>query len=239
VDSLQAAEKRNLERLYLHFISQERGTTDSRPKRGKQVQGRGIRKRPANQLSGRSEQGQEVVDSIVQSEQPESRIPPSKKDNPWKRFMRLDSVSISEVVLQLLHACKDAPFHFLNDETVIANRVGDFDAYRIGDAFMAGVRYTERLELNSQLGKIRLVFQMLWFWDLVKLIWPDGSGRVGAIMFEDILQFMGPIEGVEDKVKVANDFNKWRLCGEHVDHLCRQFGPGCVFFIGEYLSYDL
>ena len=134
-----------------------------------------------------------------------------------------------------------SPSKFQNDNDFLRNRVTEFGSETVGDAFMACYQYTLRLESRRSMDSLRWCFTMLMYFDLVKLIKPDGSGRVGHLMRQEVIRFLGPVlEPAAIKPDVAlKQLNEWSRCGMKVDLLCTAFDPGCLFFLEDLLSQDL
>lgn len=79
---------------------------------------------------------------------------------------------------------------------------------------------------------------MLMYYDLVKFIKLGGSGRVGRLMYKEIMDFLGPLlETVSIKANVAyRQFGEWSLQGSRLDVICARFGNGSLFFLDIQLS---
>lgn len=175
------------------------------------------------------------ADSVVEVEMPVN----ASQAHPWKRVMNIQSLRLSANVQDRIESCGTDPMKFLNEHTWLNHSIDEFDAGTIGDAFMACYTYTKELEDKEELGRVRWLFQMLMFWDLVKLIRPGGSGRIGHIMEAELRAFLGPLQQSLDSESAVVKMSEWKCCGEKLDVLCQRFGPGCLFLLGTHLSRHL
>ena len=84
---------------------------------------------------------------------------------------------------------------------------------------------------------------MLAYYDLVKLVRPQGSGRrVGHVMLKELGSFLEPVLGSKSPIQIdvaARQLSEWSVHGSKLELLCAEFGPGCLFFLGDLLSPDL
>jgi hypothetical protein len=124
------------------------------------------------------------------------------------------------------------------------HRISEFSSNEalLGDALMARYQYTKEGYRQREKNRFQLAFTNLFYFDLVRLIRPQASGRVGHIMHAQIRDFVAPIVGPNSAVQpdvAAKEINKWSLIGAKLNVLCAEFGPGCLFFLGDMLSPDL
>ena len=79
------------------------------------------------------------------------------------------------------------------------------------------------------------------YFDMVRLIRPDGSGKVGPMMLQELEAVLGPVLeqiGV-DKQQALERIDKWSLHGAKLSQLCYEFGAGYLFYFGDQLSENL
>lgn len=97
------------------------------------------------------------------------------------------------------------------------------------------------LDARHATDRMRWLFTMLMYFDLVQLIQPGGNGRVGELMMEEIIHFLGPLvdAGVIDADVTLKHINEWSLIGARVALLCQKFGPGSLFYLEKQLSRNL
>lgn len=163
-----------------------------------------------------------------------------KPRHPWGVFMRLKDLKLPLEVEKHLHKKSDA-VAFLGDDKILAHKIGQFGGEAVADAFVACYRYTLCLETRISTDHFRWCFTMLMYFDLVQLIRPNGSGKVGAVMLQEIEAVLGPVLeqiGV-DTDKAIQRIDQWSLYGAKLHQLCEEFGPGCLFFLGDFLSVNL
>ena len=164
-----------------------------------------------------------------------------KPRHPWRPFLHLRELTLDPLVSQHLTAHGTDPTPFLNDPKTLKHAIGDFGPGTLGDAFMACYEYACRLEERGSNDRFRWCFAMLMFFDLVQLIRPEGSGRVGHLMQQDIHETFAQVlraAGISEDMALKR-LNEWSLLGSKINKLCEEFGEGCLFFLGELLSKDL
>ena len=163
-----------------------------------------------------------------------------KPRHPWGVFIRLEDVTLPSEVQKYLRKTTD-PIKFLADEKILENKIDQFGAETVADAFVACYKYTLQLETRRSTDQFRWCFTMLMYFDMVRLIRPEGSGKVGPMMLQELEAVLGPIlEQLHvDKQQALQRIDKWSLYGAKSSQLCDEFGAGCLFFLGEYLSENL
>ena len=83
---------------------------------------------------------------------------------------------------------------------------------------------------------------MLMFYDLVKALRPQASGRrIGHLQEREIRRFLGAVlhEAPIQLADVHQNINLWSRLGKRLDVLCSAFGPGCLFYLQVELSDNL
>lgn len=180
----------------------------------------------------------EDVDTDVET--PKKRKKPSPR-HPWQRFLNMESLVLPPAIEQHLRRHGTDPERFLNDEGLLRNNITNFSRETVGDAFIACYQYTLHLDKRRTQDSSRWHFTMLLYYDLVKLIRPNGSGRVGYLIREDLVKFLGSVHGPKTiQVDVAlAQLNEWSRHGMKLNMLCTKFGDGCLFYLNELLSADL
>ena len=163
-----------------------------------------------------------------------------KPRHPWAVFMRLKDVTLPLEVQKFLRKTTD-PIKFLSDEKILENKIDQFGSETVADAFVACYKYTLQLETRRSTDQFRWCFTMLMYFDMVRLIRPEGSGKVGPMMLQELETVLGPIlEQLHvDKQQALQRIDKWSLYGAKLSQLCDVFGEGCLFFLGAYLSENL
>ena len=164
----------------------------------------------------------------------------SQTRHPWQRVLRLTSLSLDPALQQHLTKYGPDPAKFLNDDGLFKYQVTDLSRESRSDAFIACYRYTEGLETRQAKDRVRWCFAMLMYYDLFQIIKP-GRGRIGHLMVSDVLTHFGPILGPSTVTpeKALEQVNDWVLRGKKLNHICKQFGPGCLFFLGDVLTSNL
>ena len=173
-------------------------------------------------------------------EKPSRRVAKGPR-NPWRAFMRLKVADLHVVVEEYIR-CEASPKDFLNDTDLLTHRIAEFQTEdKMGDAVMACYKYTISLDSRHYLDHIRWLFSMLMFFDLFRLINPQGSGRVGHLMQRDFNKFLGPVLSTANMAEAValKQLNEWSLRGSKLHKLCLELGPGCLFYLGDQLSRDL
>ena len=161
--------------------------------------------------------------------------------NPWRAFMRLTAADLDITVEDYLQS-EAGPQEFLDDPDPLTHRIAEFQTEdKMGDAVMACYRYTISLDSRHHVDHVRWLFSMLMFFDLFKLIKPQGSGRVGHLMQRDFNKFLGPVISASNMAEgvALKQLNEWSLRGSKLHKLCLELGPGCLFYLGDQLSRDL
>jgi hypothetical protein len=191
-------------------------------------------------LSDDEESGEEV-DTESDTTKKRKKRKRSSPRNPWQRVLKLKSLLLPPPIKQHLRDHGTDPKLFLNDDGLLRNSITDFSAETVGDAFIACYQYTLHLVRRRTHDSSRWYFTMLLYYDLVKLIRPKGSGRVGHLMRQELVKFLGSVLGPKTiQLDVAlTQLNEWSRLGMKLDILCAEFGDGCLFYLDELLSADL
>ena len=163
----------------------------------------------------------------------------SKTRHPWAPFMRLRSVELAYPIQHHLRTHGPDAEKFLSDSKLLTHEIFDPQG-TVSDKFMACYQYTLQLTARRSKDNIRWCFTMLMYFDLVKVVKPNSSGRkVGYLMLKDITRFLGSASTTIDPKIAHKQLNKWAGFGRKLDLLCSTFGPGCVFYLVDLLSTNL
>ena len=203
--------------------------------------------RAIDELNAEGEGGAEEA----AAEEREDLPPPTKKRkaagtgskkprHPWGAFMRLQEVTLPVTVEKYLRKGTD-PMQFLADAKIMNHQIGTFGHEAVADAFVACYKYNLHLETRRSMDHFRWCFTMLMYFDMVRLIRPDGSGKVGFMMLQELEAVLGPVLeqiGV-DKQQALERIDQWSLHGAKLGQLCDEFGAGCLFYLGDQLSANL
>ncbi|KAJ4523708.1 hypothetical protein HRR83_000355 [Exophiala dermatitidis] len=165
-----------------------------------------------------------------------------ESSSPWKRFLRLtpSTLVLSQAIHAHLATFGDDARTFLLDVTGTDHDMAVSDPYAGSRAFSSRYSYTLDLQGRRQKDTIRWGFTMIMYFDLVKLIRPNGTGRVRHLMIKELEEFLGPVmqrENMNPTVVLAH-INQWSVQGAKLNGLCSKFGPGCLFFLDGLLSPD-
>ncbi|EXJ62447.1 hypothetical protein A1O7_02882 [Cladophialophora yegresii CBS 114405] len=161
----------------------------------------------------------------------------------WSRFLRLKSsdLCLPEAVREHLDVYGDDAAIFLLDIDTLDDEIStSISSADRGNAFSSRYAYTLSLQDRRQKDTLRWGFVMIMYFDLVKLIRPSGSGRVGRNMHRDLQEYLGAVleyEGVDANVALG-DVNEWSIHGSKLSALCEEFGPGCLFYLDGHLTPD-
>ena len=170
-----------------------------------------------------------------------NQVKPSS--NPWQRIVNIgrNELKFPNALRQHIERHGTDPAKLLSDQDLLIHRIADFDHDSPGDAFMACYTYTLDLSHSQEVAAWRWLFSMLNFYDLVMLIRPEGSGRIGDLMYRDLQDLCGMVDKVpgERGDQARNRINEWSRQGRRLNQLCVEFGPGCLFFLTKYLTKDL
>ena len=108
------------------------------------------------------------------------------------------------------------------------------------DAFLEYERTGLLPDEPSQGYHLRWLFTMLMFHDIMKLVQPEGSKTSQETSGEDALRLFRDTKG-EARVPealTAKRFSELSLIGSKLSQICDEFGNGCFFFAGDYLTPD-
>ncbi|KAI4238433.1 MAG: hypothetical protein LQ349_001113 [Xanthoria aureola] len=163
------------------------------------------------------------------------------KCSVWKPILRLENIELDRAAKQYLteHGINAAPL--FADCRPLENEVLGFNGGETsGDAFAAHFKYTVTLEDRRSVDTIRLFFQLLMWYDLVKIVAPRRTGKkIGKIMLEDIQGFIEPNKlDIESKL-ILSEVQRWTCLGWKLNVFCETFGPGSLLHLGPLLTLGL
>jgi len=166
---------------------------------------------------------------------------PVRPPAPWGRFTKLETLSLNQCARQYLpRPSPDSAAKFLGDQTGLKHLGLAYSKRTAADAFIASHKYTRDLAMRSVDDNVRWCFSMLLYFDLVMHLYPTQSGKVGAIMLQEIQDLFKPsLANVLSPENALRDLNSWSWQGKKINDLCLEFGVGCLFFLGDVLSQDL
>ena len=166
---------------------------------------------------------------------------PRPKVKAWAPFLRIKSLKLPPSVQQHLTEHGSDPEKFLSDHEVFKHMIFECADNQAADAFMACYQYTLELVSRRTKDNLRWCFIMLLYYDLVRLIKPRWSGKIGHLMLTDMRRFLGSAAKTTDiDPKTARkEIETWANCGKHLNLLCATFGPGCIFYLSDLLSPNL
>jgi hypothetical protein len=238
-------QKQALRSLHAHFVAADDEGSESEPRPRVNPRKR-QRSSPDGPHEDESDDGyhadEEDVPEILRDERRhplQSQVP---KRHPWQAFLNLTSVELPLTITIHIRKHGTDPKIFLNDDMGLVHRIAEFGAITAGDAYMACCSYTLRLDNRRTKDNIRWCFAMLGFFDILKLIRPIGSGRVGQVMAPDIVRFLGPVLGKSGRTPEEDlrQLKEWCRYGSKLDKLCAELGgSGFLFFLDKQLSRDL
>ncbi|KAL8668258.1 MAG: hypothetical protein Q9202_000236 [Teloschistes flavicans] len=166
---------------------------------------------------------------------PNKRRRAPSKASPWARFLRLEELTLAPSIKQYLREHGTAPEPFLVDGNALIHEIVDFsDSENISDAFLANYRWTMELEGRAAGDGFRWCFTMMMHFDVVKLVRPKGSGKkISVLMRDEMQELLAPLQDyLDDSLdQVLAHLNKWCVYGSKLDLICKEFGPGCIFFL--------
>lgn len=148
--------------------------------------------------------------------------------HPWDGVLRIDSLTLAPAIQQHLAAYGTDPAPFLEDLQVEWNM--SFVSYE--DNFKGNYEWTEALEWCMTRDRLRWYFASLMYFDICTLLKPRRSCQVDANMVDrmrEMLHITNDIGIPPDEIRMR--FNKWACYGRKFDFICREFGPGSLFFL--------
>ena len=177
----------------------------------------------------------------ARSPEQQPRVSQDPPRNPWNPVMRIVNLGLSSETCEMLSALRDEPHRFLEDRHFLeheANRFQDSPA----DAFLSHYNYALVLQQRRAVDGIRWLFVLLLFFDIVKEIRPDASGRrIGHLQAQEVEDFLGPVleHAPMELAKVTENMDNWSKMGRRLNVLCERFGEGCLFYLSHVLSDNL
>jgi hypothetical protein len=136
----------------------------------------------------------------------------STSDNPWKALHRCNNLLLPNIYLPILSS---TPEHFITT----------YNTATVHDACISATKSSQQ-QISQRL---RELFIALALYDFVRNHFPRFSGNGLSDRMKDEVKALLPSVDVVEQYRM----------GKNLDHLCRCFGVGCVFYLAEYLSRDL
>jgi hypothetical protein len=136
----------------------------------------------------------------------------STTNNPWKALHRCNNLLLPDVYLSILSS---TPEHFITS----------YNTATIHDGCISATKTSQQQSIQ----RLRELFIALALYDFVRSHFPRFSGnRLSDRMKDEVKALLPGVDVVE----------QYRM-GKNLDHLCKCFGVGCVFYLAEFLSRDL
>ncbi|EON69798.1 hypothetical protein W97_09061 [Coniosporium apollinis CBS 100218] len=160
--------------------------------------------------------------------------------HPMRAIMNLDALDLDPSVERFLDRHGADAALFLAQAGAIQCTIAQGEAESLGDAFIARYQFAINLDAQLKINNQLWCYTMLLYHDLVKYIRPDGAGRVGKLMRQEIIAFLGPVlikTPISTSAALEN-LNNWAIWGRKLNKLSVEFGPGFVFFLAPILSKD-
>ncbi|OAP60188.1 hypothetical protein AYL99_05190 [Fonsecaea erecta] len=189
-----------------------------------------------------------------------SRVEPTEEElpvaaaahgnNTWFRFLSMTEVDLSTAE-DFLEYVKEHPSATATDaEVLLSPRVVDnaaasqlLDDLRNEDmvrGFQRRIDYTLQVNEETDVWRLRQRFTWLMWYDIVKAVRPDVSGRrLGRKVKEDVRAFVATVESDEDQVEViVANISSWCRYGMRLQAMCDIFGEGCILILLPQLTYS-
>lgn len=216
-------EKEALSKVYRHFLYSDNNNDDSDVESPEEA-------RPSRRRLGSSRKRQRRVS-------PEAPEP----FDPWRRFLKLETLSLVQCARPYIsRPGPAAAAMFLEDKAGLEHLGLEDSRGSTADAFVASHKYTRELQNRGTNDNVRWCFSMMHYYDLVILLYPEQSGKIGTLMLQEIHELLGPsLSDILCPRSALRDLNEWSLQGKKVNDLCEVFGVGCLFFLGDTISRDL
>jgi hypothetical protein len=165
--------------------------------------------------------------------------------DPWKRITNLESLpGLPDHVEAHIRKYPgvDHAEKFLRVLSLASN-CGQYNSQdNLGDAFMARYTWTQQVERrDEQVHILQLSNDLFWF-DIMQLLRPQGTGRVGDVMRDELDKFLTPldVEGMGlDKEKVIDKVGTWSIRGAKLNKLCNSWSAGVILVLHKELSRNL
>ncbi|CAO2652458.1 Nn.00g007410.m01.CDS01 [Neocucurbitaria sp. VM-36] len=162
--------------------------------------------------------------------------------DPWKRITNLSQLpklaNHVSIHIQKYPDSEDAE-KFLRT-LALTSDCGEYDSkHDLGNAFMARYAWTQRVERRDEQVHVLQLFNDLFWFDMMQLLRPKGTGRVGGVMRDELDKFIAPLDfefmKLEKDVVIAN-VGDWSIRGSKINKLCNYFGPGVILILHKELS---
>lgn len=160
--------------------------------------------------------------------------------NPWRVVLKMEVVKLPQYMEAFIQKSGPDPVKFLNDDGALKHRVSELDRGKVADAYFTCLLYVSEVEKRQGLYRLRWLFCMILFYDLVRLIRPGGSGKIGSLMEADLRSFLGDVEipGNVSAQETLDQLNRRSHIGKKLSSICAHLGSGSLFFLVEQLSPD-
>ncbi|THX90551.1 hypothetical protein D6D05_00363 [Aureobasidium pullulans] len=157
----------------------------------------------------------ELLSRFVGSVTSPESSPPSQllsvSNNPWKVFRRIEALNIPDHFQSILNLGS-------------ASFVNSYDDAVIHDNLMPATRRAQQQSVQ----RLRELFTALALYDIARSRFARFSGNRLSDRMKDELNSL--LRGC--------DASQQYKVGKNLDHICKIFGPGCVFYLDSCLSND-
>jgi hypothetical protein len=165
--------------------------------------------------------------------------------DPWKRITNMTQLpALSEYIAGHIakYPTQDDTEKFLRTLALTSN-CGDYSSKDdLGNAFMARYTWTQRVERRNEQTQLLQLFNDLFWFDMMQLLRPKGTGRVGGAMRDELDRFLTPLNfqrmNLEKDAVIAN-VGDWSIRGAKINILCNMFGPSVILVLYRELSRHL
>ncbi|KAH4163695.1 hypothetical protein HBH98_172320 [Parastagonospora nodorum] len=160
--------------------------------------------------------------------------------DPWKRITNLEHLpEVAEHVRIHIRKHGSNPRKFMRTLGLI-NDCGDYMSSKdLGDAFMSRYKWTIQVERRDEQVHILQLFDDLFWFDVMQLLRPGGSGRVGGTMLKELDAFLTPLllrDDTLDKETVIQNVGDWSIRGSKINVLSKLYNPGVLLVLHKELS---
>lgn len=194
---------------------------------------------PRDQMEADSE------DKVSDSDEPSPkrrRAAPKRAAGPrdqMEALTNLKSIGVPEPYRRHIEKHGTDPAQFLNDKGSLVHQIAEPN-HDEADLHLAVMRYTLHVQSRSTKDRSRWLLHQLLYFDLAKLKHPQGTGRIGPRMKDEIRELVKErIDDPEANPLPWDELTTWSTRGKKLNVFCQEFGIGSLFILEEYLSDNL
>jgi hypothetical protein len=163
--------------------------------------------------------------------------------DPWKRITNLGRLpDVAEYITIYIEKYGDSAESFLQTSGLANHFSGHTLIDDLGNAFMSRYCWTHKVERRDEQVHVLQLFNDLFWFDIMQLLRPKGSGRVGGVMLEELDEFLEPLQLEKigfQKSTVIKNVGDWSIRGSKINKLCALYGPGVILVLHRQLSRNL